>query len=80
MRGEVARQQLVPPMLARAGRRIAVQSPRWIAGGWVDQPHRPVLPCNLDGKLQVAVIADYDGAVDVALQNVDEQVSGDVNI
>jgi hypothetical protein len=39
-----------------------------------------VLASDLDRHAQVAVVADDDGGVDVPLEDVDEQVCGDVDV
>ena len=77
---EIRSRELVPPVGADSSRGVSVESPRGIALRRVDQPQRHVLTDNVNGHLEVTVIADDDGSVDVAAEDVDQHVTCDVDI
>lgn len=77
---EVCGCELVPPVTTDPGARASVQSPGGISLGRVDESQRNMLSDNINGHLQVAVVAHDDGSVHVPAQNVDEHVTCDVDI
>ena len=77
---EILRGELIPPVIADAVSRSALQIPGQVSGSRVHEPYGDQFTNVSDGKREIAVIGDDDSSIDRAIQGIDEEMRGDVDV
>jgi hypothetical protein len=77
---QVSGGQASPPVAASALGRISAEISCEVIAGRVDDADGDAAPGLFDGEPQVAVVGDHEGGVDLAAEDVQQEVRGDVDV